>query len=95
MRVHVLKPVRVDRLGLVRKGRIVELHPSVARTFVRSGSVEYYETKVVREAPLAGAAGREVTLSASPAGQASPQTNANSSGNGGKRKRKKKGELSL
>jgi hypothetical protein len=68
VQVHVLKPIRVDRLGFVPRGRVVELIEAHAREYMAHGAVELYETKVLRENP-APAVGAQ--LSASPAVQAS------------------------
>jgi hypothetical protein len=89
MKVHVLKPVIVDRLGSLRPGAVVEMHPSVGKAYLQQGAVELYETKVIRERP-SQAVGAVPLSSASPAAQVSPQTTQSESGNGAK-KRKRKG----
>jgi hypothetical protein len=90
MKVHVLKPIRVDRLGGLKPGAVVELHPSVGKAYLQQGAVELYETKVIRERPLQ-AAGEAQPSSASQAVQASPQTTLSESDSGEpKRKRGKR-----
>lgn len=90
MKVHVLKPIRVDRLGALRPGTVTELHPSVAKAYLMQGAVEMYETKVIRERP-SQVAGEVPPSSASPVDQASPQKTSNASGSGEKRRGRKKG----
>lgn len=84
VQVHVLKPIRVDRLGLVPRGRVVELIPSHARQYMDCGAVELYETKVLRENP-APAAG--IQSSASPAARVSVGQTLTESVNGAPRRR--------
>lgn len=84
MKVSVLKPIRIDRLGLIRKGQEVELPESIARLYLSQGAVELYQTKVLRENPIPAVG--ELS-SALPAAPASPQTIAPESESGGKRKR--------
>lgn len=87
MRVHVLKQIRVDRLGTLRPGAVVDLHPSVASTFLRQAAVELVETKEARQTPLSAAG---MSLSVSPAAQASPAKTSKKSASGGKTPSKSK-----
>jgi hypothetical protein len=66
-------------------GAIVELPEKVALRYLEAGAVERYETKVIREVPFP-AAGAEEPSSASPAGQALPETTAKPSESGGKKR---------
>ena len=66
-------------------GAVVELPDRVAERYLTAGAVERYETKVVREVPLADAGAVE-PLSASPVGQASAEPTAKPSANGGKKR---------
>lgn len=69
MLVHVLKPIRTDRLGAIPRGRVVDLPVSVGRQYLEQGAVEPFETKELRENPIQASGG---PLSASPVAQASP-----------------------
>ena len=91
MKVHVLKTVIVDRLGTLRPGAVVEMHPSVGKAYLQQGAVELYETKVIRERP-SQAAGLAPLLSASPAAQVSTQTTSSESAPGAKKRKRKGGE---
>lgn len=86
MQVHVLKPIRTDRLGLVRVGKVVDLPEAQANEYLKTGAVELYATKVIKTVPLLDA-GAAVASSASPAGQALPLTTSTSSRRGGRRKK--------
>lgn len=86
MKVHVLKTIRVDRLGTLKPGTEVDMHPSVALQFLKQGAVEAYETKVVRLTPSQAAG---IPSSVSPAAQASPSQTSPPSVAGGKKKSKK------
>jgi hypothetical protein len=83
---HVLKPIRTAELGGVKVGKIVELHPLVAREYLRVGAVERYETKVIKESPLSDA-GEVTQSSASPVAPALPETTLKPSRRGGRRKK--------
>lgn len=87
MRVHVLKNIRVDRLGNVRKGAVVEVADPVANIFLRQGAVERYETKVLREVPTDPAG---ELPSALPVGLVSTQTMSPESASGDSETPKKK-----
>lgn len=93
MKVCVLKPLLHDQLGPLRKGRIVDVPEPWASKWLAVGAVERYETKVIREVPLADA-GREVPLSASPVVQASTEPMSKESKPGAKKKAKKRGASS-
>jgi hypothetical protein len=85
IKVHVLaKVLRHDRLGTLKKGKVVELPDQLASEWLAKGWVERYETKVIRHDPLldAGAASQS---SASPVGQVSTKTTSTKS-KGGARK---------
>lgn len=71
-----------------RAGEEVELPEKVAARYLAQGAVTRYETKVIHEVPFE-AAGAEEPSSASPAGQASPETTAKASASGGKRRGRK------
>lgn len=71
MKYHVLKPINLAGLGRINPGRELELHPSVAALYLPSGAIESVKTRELRENPVQPAG---APLSASPAGQASPQT---------------------
>ena len=71
MKYHVLKPINIAGLGRIAPGRELELHPSVAALYLPSGAVEAVKTRELRENP---AQPDGEPSSASPAGQASPQT---------------------
>ena len=66
-------------------GAVVELPDRIAQRYLAAGAVERYETKVVREIPLADAGSVE-PLSASPVGQASAEPTAKPSVSGAKRR---------
>lgn len=66
MRYRVLKTIRVDRLGTIPAGRVVELPDSIARLFPRA--VELERVAEIRENPEQPVG---EPSSASPAGQAS------------------------
>ena len=72
MQVVILKTLFHDKLGTLNKGRVVDVPEPWASRWLKSGAVERYETKVVRENPLP-IAGAAVPLSYSPAGQASTE----------------------
>lgn len=84
VQVHVLKPIRVDRLGFVPRGRVVDLIEAHAREYMAHGAVELYETKVLRENP-APAVGAQ--LSASPAARVSAGQTLSVSATGAKTRR--------
>lgn len=83
---HVLKPIRTAELGAVKAGKIVPLHPCVAREYLRVGAVERYETKVIKTSPLSDA-GETTPSSASPVAQVSQPTTSKPSKRGGRRKK--------
>lgn len=91
MKVAALKNFRHDRLGVVRKGAIVELPEPWASRYLTQGVVERYETKVIRENPLPEA-GRAQLSPALPADQASLPATSSESASGGKRKQRKSAE---
>jgi hypothetical protein len=66
-------------------GAVVDIPDRVAERYLAAGAVERYETKVVREVPLADAGSAE-PLSASPVAQASAETTAKPSGDGAKKR---------
>lgn len=71
MKYHVLKPINLAGLGRIAPGRELELHPSVAALYLPSGAIEAVKTRELRENPVQPDGTQS---SASPAGQASPQT---------------------
>jgi hypothetical protein len=86
MNVNIIKPVIYhDRLGALRKGRVVDLPEKQAQEFLRKGWVERYETKVIRERPIP-ADGREALSSASQVAQASPSPTVSESEPGAKKR---------
>jgi len=87
MKVHVLKEIRVDKLGVLRPGWVGELHPSVAKLYVQQSAVEPYQTKVIRETPLPAVG---TPLFVSPAAQVLPLQTSTPSEVGGKTPKKKK-----
>lgn len=66
-------------------GAVVDLPEKAALRYLAQGAVERYETKVVRDAPFVGAGAEELS-SASPAGQASPETTPSASEPGAKKR---------
>lgn len=55
MKVHVLsRIVRDDRLGVLKRGQIVEIPDHKAEFLRRKGEVEHYQTKVLRDQPQLG-----------------------------------------
>jgi hypothetical protein len=94
MQVNILKPVIYhDRLGALRKGRVVELPENQAREFLQRGWVEAYETKVIRERPIP-ADGREALSSAVQVAPASQSQILNESNPGAKKRGRPKKEQS-
>ena len=94
MNVHILKPVIYhDRLGALKKGRVVDLPDNQAREFLQRGWVEHYETKVIRERPIP-ADGREALSSASQVAQASPSLTVSESESGAKKRGRPRKEAS-
>jgi hypothetical protein len=83
---HVIKPIRTAELGSVKAGKIVPLHPCVAREYLRTGAVERYETKVIKSAPLSDA-GEVTPSSALPAAPALPEMTSKPLKRGGRRKK--------
>lgn len=87
MKVSVIgkKAIYHDRLGRLRPGSVVEMDDSSAHRYLAQGAVERYETKVIREIPLQDAGAEELS-SASPVGQALPETTAKPSESGAKKR---------
>lgn len=71
--------------GSYQAGAVVDLPEKVALKYLAQGAVERYETKVIRDVPFPGAGAVEPS-SASPAGQALPETTAKPSEGGGKKR---------
>lgn len=86
MKVHMLRPERVSRLGLLGKGWRGELPDSVAKLFLSTGSAERLEVTEARERPPQAVG---IPSSASPAAPVSPQTIASASESGAKKRRRK------
>lgn len=82
-----------DRLGTLKQGQRVELPEFQAAEFLRRGFVERYETKVIREVPIADV-GAVTLSSASPAVLASPQTTSPPSSDGAKKRGRPRKERS-
>lgn len=93
MKIHALKDLRHDRLGRIQKGKIVDMPEQWARIYIQMGAAEAYQTKVIRETPLAGA-GAALPSSSSPVDQASQPTTSSESDNGEKPKRKRRSKAS-
>jgi hypothetical protein len=87
MKIHVLKKIRHDKLGLLVPGSIVDLPEKQAEMYLSQNAVERYQTKVIRQEPFIGA-GETIPLSASPAGQALTKTTLKKSKTGVKAKSK-------
>jgi hypothetical protein len=88
MKVNVLKRIQVakgTKIVVYQPNTEADLPDSIAREYLRSGAVELYETKVIRQDPLPGA-GEITQSSASPAAQVSTKTTSKKSGSGGKKK---------
>jgi len=82
MQVKVIRHKLIhDKLGTLNKGRVVDLPENQAADFLKRGFVERYETKVIDTRPQQPA-GMDVQPSASPVGQASPQTTLSESESG-------------
>lgn len=86
MKVSVLKPLRHDTLGALRKGAVVDMPEPWATKYLKRGAVERIETKAKRSAPLADA-GAEQPSSASPAAPASTKKTSPRSKRGVRRKK--------
>lgn len=90
MKVAVTIPlIRDDRLGIIKKGQVVDMIDHKARFFLARGEVELYETKVLRENPSVAAGN---PLSASQAAPASQPQTLNPSGDGAKKRGRQKKE---
>lgn len=87
------KEIRDDKLGLLRKDRVVDMPEQKAHFFLARGDVIRYETKVLQENPYK-AAGMEQQPSVSPVAQASPMQTSSESESGGKRRGRKPKSLS-
>lgn len=85
MLYHVIKTINVSGIGTINPGREVELNHHVAALYLNSGAIEAVKTRDLRENPDQPDGG---TLSASPAGQASPQTTVIASSDGDLPKRR-------
>lgn len=83
MKVEVVKQIQTDRLGVLRKGTVVELPDKQALTYLEQGAVIRYETKVIMNRPFPDAG---MSSSVSPADQVSPTTTSPKSKRGGKKK---------
>ena len=87
MKIHTLKPIRHDRIGNIKAGQVVEMPEPWASRYIAMGAAESYQTKVIREVPLAGA-GAELPSSSSPVAPVSPETTSSTSEDGEKPKRR-------
>lgn len=86
MKVSVTaKAIFDDKLGKLTKGQEVDLPAHKAQFYLERGDVEFYQTKVLRDRPLA--VGGEQS-SASPVDRVLPKTTSSESKTGVKRKTK-------
>jgi len=88
MKVNVLKRIQVAKGSKIipyRPNDEADLPDAIAQEYLRTGAVERYETKVIRQDPLPDA-GEDTPSSASPAAQVSTKTTSRKSGTGGKKK---------
>ena len=83
MRLRTLKDIRLRNGRLVRKGRVIELDYVLAQFYLEMKAVEPAELEAMRENPEPPTG---EPLSASPVGQALPQTIASESATGGKKR---------
>lgn len=99
MHITPIKGFPHGRLGFLPAGAVVEVDEEEARRLIRMGlanpaapAAPFYATKVVRPQPVTPevpglADGEDLSSSASPAAQASPQTTASESVSGKRRVR--------
>ena len=86
MKVEAIKPkLHHDKLGVLKKGRVVDLPDAQAQDFRSRGFVSVYETKVIDSRPFRPA-GMDTPQSASLVGQVSAQTTLNESESGKKKR---------